>query len=210
MTYVRRLPLEKMQNPTNQSASTQHSATAHNSPEAQWHTWATAETRRKLKWFVFTLDSQFPVLLNIRSMQRSRTGSCHAMKSCGQHPPPELGKAFWVWRQFHPHMRLNLPLHFYHFYHLWSTAPTTIRPDRLTSRHQCASINGAPFRSSPPSPARLSNYLRNGRLLRPFSERRPYIEGGMATAIPQKMTGHSLYGSMVFLNKRPRFLVGGA
>ncbi|KAL1897856.1 hypothetical protein Sste5346_003708 [Sporothrix stenoceras] len=63
VTYVRRLPHEEMQAQTNQIATQ-----GQISLETQWQQWAAAEMRRKLKWFVFTLDSQFPVLLNIRGM----------------------------------------------------------------------------------------------------------------------------------------------
>lgn len=38
------------------------------SRDQRWTLWATSETRKRLQWFVFMLDSQFPALLNLRGM----------------------------------------------------------------------------------------------------------------------------------------------
>ncbi|KAK1641500.1 hypothetical protein BDP81DRAFT_311053 [Colletotrichum phormii] len=36
--------------------------------EDHWRAWATSEFKRRLRWYVYMIDSQFPAILNIRSM----------------------------------------------------------------------------------------------------------------------------------------------
>ncbi|KAL6411615.1 C2H2 type zinc finger domain protein [Ilyonectria robusta] len=60
VTYIRRLP--KVQDAMAQVPNLSKD------PKSQWMYWIAAESRRRLMWFVFTLDGQFPALLNMKSM----------------------------------------------------------------------------------------------------------------------------------------------
>ncbi|KAH7153567.1 fungal-specific transcription factor domain-containing protein [Dactylonectria macrodidyma] len=59
VTYIRRLP--KVQDTVSLPDSFKDS-------KSQWTHWIAAESRRRLMWFVFGLDGQFPALLNMKSM----------------------------------------------------------------------------------------------------------------------------------------------
>ncbi|KAI3550005.1 hypothetical protein CABS03_08660 [Colletotrichum abscissum] len=58
VTYVRRLFQPK----------TKVADVAGSRVEDHWRAWATSEFKRRLRWYVFMIDSQFPAILNMRSM----------------------------------------------------------------------------------------------------------------------------------------------
>ncbi|KAF7557481.1 hypothetical protein G7Z17_g723 [Cylindrodendrum hubeiense] len=60
VAYIRRLP--KSQDTMAQFSNLSKDA------KSQWAYWIAAESRRRLMWFVFSLDGQFPGLLNMKSM----------------------------------------------------------------------------------------------------------------------------------------------
>ncbi|KAH7120367.1 fungal-specific transcription factor domain-containing protein [Dactylonectria estremocensis] len=59
VTYIRRLPNVQDMVPLSNSSK---------DAKFQWTNWIAAESRRRLMWFVFSLDGQFPALLNMKSM----------------------------------------------------------------------------------------------------------------------------------------------
>ncbi|OLN86539.1 Transcription factor steA 1 [Colletotrichum chlorophyti] len=58
VTYVRRLP----------PAKTEGLDPGTTDVESRWQSWVRVESRLRLTWYVFMLDSQFPAILNMRSM----------------------------------------------------------------------------------------------------------------------------------------------
>ncbi|KAL0938109.1 C2H2 type zinc finger domain-containing protein [Colletotrichum truncatum] len=58
VTYIRRLPEHHIK----------ASDAAINDTRKRWRDWALSESRRRLRWYVFMLDSQFPAILNMRGM----------------------------------------------------------------------------------------------------------------------------------------------
>lgn len=78
VTYIRRLPVDKhFQNhenhPGHQPTEYEHfGSTPGVKPtskvQSQWLEWVTHETQKRLRWFVYTMDSQFPAILGMSGM----------------------------------------------------------------------------------------------------------------------------------------------
>ncbi|KAL0764365.1 hypothetical protein CaCOL14_013000 [Colletotrichum acutatum] len=103
VTYVRRLFQPK--------SKVADAASSH--VEDRWRAWAKSEFKRRLRWYVFMIDSQFPAILNMRSMMSLAevarwecpgddaawcTTSALAwealVKSLGSSPAPEFGVVY--------------------------------------------------------------------------------------------------------------------
>ncbi|KAH6629330.1 fungal-specific transcription factor domain-containing protein [Boeremia exigua] len=78
VTYIRRLPdIHDRQEhdlyhaQSNNADGETYSATSSRSPstlESQWLDWVSKERRKRLRWFVYMMDSQFPAILGMSSM----------------------------------------------------------------------------------------------------------------------------------------------